>query len=480
MPGASKRVRPNVLLFLPDGLQARLLAADSPCHIPNFRKLVDRGVQVTHAHTPLPTCSPARASLMTGLLPHNHGMWQVEQCAPPDQCLLRDRPHWAQRLKDSGYRTGYFGKWHIERSDDLRRFGWDEDGGWHGARFADAARDIVHEHAIAPDPRFSRVQTGPEGYRPYLHYTATELPLERMNVSVPVTLAGRFLDDALTGGQPWCCAVSFSEPNESLIATRDALSHYDIDDIDLPPNFDDGLGGRPALYRRAQRIWKDMTRRQWQELRACYYARVTELDALFGRLMDRIERAGQIDDTIVILSSDHGRYSGAHGLDGHNIGAFEEIYRIPMVVAGGSLPRGVPAHARVALQDLCPTILELAGLPTFGGADSTSFAALLRRPPSASTPLAKGFAEYNGNRYLLSQRVAWDDHWKLVFNGFDEDELYDLEEDPHELRNIAAGDPSKVEALMRQIWQRVRETRDQPLSEAQYYTYRFPALGPDA
>ncbi|HYF48013.1 MAG TPA: sulfatase-like hydrolase/transferase, partial [Planctomycetota bacterium] len=254
------------------------------------------------------------------------------------------------------------------------------------------------------------------------------------------------------------------------------------DAITLPPNFDDDLSTRPALYRRTQRIWQEMTRRQWQELRACYYARITELDLLFGRLMKQIEETGQLDNTIVILTSDHGRYVGAHGLDAHNIGAFEEIYRIPMVLAGPGIAHGQEAHARAALQDLCPTILELCGLAPFVTPDSQSFAPLLRNPPDRSTPLGRGYAEYHGNRYLLTQRVAWDGAWKFVFNGFDEDELYNLENDPHELRNLAALPEYsvRVETMMRQIWKRVRETGDKSLAEAQYYTYRFPALGPEA
>ena len=117
---------PNILLFIADGLRGQALEPDSQVVAPNVRALAAGGIQVDNAYTPLPTCSPARASLMTGLLPHNHGVLQVEHVADADQCVLRvDKPHWAQRLQGAGYKTGYFGKWHIERNLKLADFGWE-------------------------------------------------------------------------------------------------------------------------------------------------------------------------------------------------------------------------------------------------------------------------------------------------------------------------------------------------------------------
>ena len=119
--------KPNILIFLPDAMQAQVVTPDHDCKTPNFDRLAQRGVRFTRAHCPLPTCSPSRASLMTGLLPHNHGVLQVEYCVDDDQSVLRtEHPHWAQRLSDAGYRTGYFGKWHIERSNRLEEFGWQD------------------------------------------------------------------------------------------------------------------------------------------------------------------------------------------------------------------------------------------------------------------------------------------------------------------------------------------------------------------
>ena len=102
--------QPNLLLFLTDGMQAATVDPGHPCLTPNIDRFAERGVRFSHAHTTCPTCSPARASLMTGLLPHNHGVLEVEHGRDADQCVLRtDKPHFAQKLSAAGYRTGYFG-----------------------------------------------------------------------------------------------------------------------------------------------------------------------------------------------------------------------------------------------------------------------------------------------------------------------------------------------------------------------------------
>ena len=95
-----------------DQMQGRVLEPDSPCQTPHLDGLAARGVRFRRAYTPNAVCSPARASLMTGLLPHNHGVLYVVHTVDDDQAVLRTQhPHWAERLTEAGYRTGYFGKW---------------------------------------------------------------------------------------------------------------------------------------------------------------------------------------------------------------------------------------------------------------------------------------------------------------------------------------------------------------------------------
>ena len=137
------------------------------------------------------------------------------------------------------------------------------------------------------------------------------------------------------------------------------------------------------------------------------------------------------------------------------------------------------SEARVGLHDLAPTLLELAGLPPIGAPDSRSFRTVLADERHAAG-YTRGLAEYHGGRYRLTQRIVWDGPWKLVWNGFDFDELYHLDDDPHEMRNLI-DDPARqdqVAALMRYAWQVVRDTGDRALFNSHYPILRLAPVGP--
>jgi len=493
--------RPNVLILMADQMVGRVLAPDHPCQTPNFDKLRDRGVRLTRAYTPNAVCSPARASLMTGRLPHSHGvMWVTHTITAPSGDLDPDLPHFAQRLRAAGYHTGYFGKWHAERSNDLNRFGWAVDGNQAppdgtpkaGTKASDPIpgdydpAGYLHEH---PGP----------GYRHQVFWGVTDKPVEQRNVGRIAGRASGFLDDAFAGDQPWCCFVSCPEPHDPFICGREAFERYDVDAVEPPANWADGLAGRPGLYRRAAKVFAHLTEREKKEAAACYYASTTEIDEQYGRLIDKVEAAGQLDNTIVVMTSDHGELLGAHGLYLKNIGAFEETYEIPMVLAGPGVAAGPGAgdvEARVGLHDLGPTLLDLCGAEAIDTAgESRSFADLLREPAAHLDAWQTGFAEYTGGRLHITQRVVWDGDWKLVFNGFAGcDELYNLAADPGEMTNLLAapggvedqrelGDlpadtRAAAERLYARMWQAIRDTDDHELANLHYPILRVAPLGP--
>jgi len=474
--------RPNILLFLPDGMQGRLVEPGHLCRTPHIDRIAAMGVRAHRAYSPSPTCSPARASLMTGLLPHRHGVLELEHYLDPDQSVLRDQfPHFAQRLRAAGYRTGYFGKWHIERSNDLRRYGWDVDGGWRSPSFRRYVEERRVDEEPAIDPLLSYYNPGPDGYETHLHYGVTDVPMERRTVGVPASLALEFLDDAAASAQPWCCAVSFIEPNEKMICGRAAFEQYDLKAITLPATLDDRMDGRPNIYRRQQQVWADLTEKEWREARACYYGLASEVDSQIGRILDLLEARGELDNTVIVVTSDHGRYLGSHGLDGHNFGAFEEIYHVPLIVAGPGLPRGVCTQARIGIHDLPATLCQLTGTPWPTYPESRSCVEVLRDPRRVPDDWRQGYAEYHGTRFRLTQRVAWKDQWKFVFNGFDFDELYDLDNDPHETRNLIDNPryAEQVHAMMSYVWRMIRDTNDRPLWTSHYYSLRFASIGPN-
>ena len=471
---------PNILLFVADGLQGQALAPGSPVVAPHIRALARRGVQIGRAYTPLPTCSPARASLMTGLLPHNHGVLQVEHTVDDDQCVLRtDKPHWAQHLQKAGYQTAYFGKWHIERSLQLEHFGWEI-----GRPLGQEAHRKTSEQGMTAEsaliPELSRYHQGPAGYNDTLHYGVTDVPPEDRGISRPTEAACNYLRQAPTD-RPWCCVASYYEPNEAMIVSRPAYDLYDADQLQLPANLRDDMADRPNLYRRQREIFQCLSDRQWRRALACYYGRISEIDQQLGRLLAVLEETGALDNTIVFFTADHGKYVGSHGFEAHNCGPFEEIYNVPLIAAGPGLAAGVHSRARVGFHDLCPTLCELAGARPIEVPDSRSFAALLKDPKERESEFNTGYAEYHGTRFPLAQRIYWEDEWKFVFNGFDFDELYNLDRDPAEMTNLAAlpQHAGQVRYMMGCIWKWIAATGDGALVNTHYYSMRFAAVGPN-
>lgn len=473
---------PNILFLMTDQMQGGVLDPNHPCMTPNLDRLARRGTRFTRAYTPNAVCSPARASLMTGLLPHNHGVLEVTHVVDDDQCCLREEyPHWAQRLQEAGYRNGYFGKWHIERTNELERFGWDVNCESSQPAVTEYVASVDGAYAGVTDEGLTRViDDSPDGYRSSRLYGVTDVPAERHHVGMLTDIAENFLKDAVKQDQPWCCFVSCGEPHDPYVCAREDYELYDVDSLELPANAFDEMADKPGVYRKSARVFANLSERERKEAMACYYASITGIDRQYGRLIDVVEKAGQLDNTIIVFTTDHGDFLGAHGLYCKNIGSFEEAYNIPMIVTGPGLAEGEVSDARVGGHELCPTLLELAGAEAIDVPDSNSFADVLADPTKA-VQHTTGFAEYYGGRWRLTQFLYWEDEWKFVFNGFDFDELYNLADDPYEMTNLA-GNPAHADMVKRMttgVWRELKKTGEQNAFRTHYPPLRLGAVGPN-
>ena len=419
---------------------------------------------------------------MTGQLPHTHGVLEVEHGRDDDQCVLRTAyRHFAQNLSDVGYRTGYFGKWHIERSQDVARFGWQESVVKGAVHVKNLGRGQAGPATFQLDESLTGYIEGPRGYKRILHWGVTDTSLHDRYPGLTVADAKQFLDERMADSEPWLCCVSFSEPNEALVAGREAFEKYDPATLPLPENFFDDLSDRPNIYQREQLIGRDISEEHWRNARASYFARITEVDQMVGQLMDHLEAAGQLENTVVIFLADHGRYVGSHGFDAHNFGPFEEIYRVPLIVAGPEIKPGTECRAQVSIADVGTTICSVGQADPIETPDSRCFASLLREPEVVTDEFQTGYAEYHGTRFPLMQRILWQDDWKFAFNGFDFDELYNLADDPFEMTNLInrPDQQSRVETMMTEVWRRVRDTNDRAILESHYFSMRLACVGPD-
>ena len=371
-----KKKSPNILVFMTDQMQKNPLDTNHVCKTPNFDQLIQRGTHFQKAYTPNAVCSPARASLMTGMLPHNHGVLWVTHTMDNDQGLLRtEYPHFAQRLKELDYTNGYFGKWHVERSEKLVDFGWDVDCGLEGEGMQDIRKNLpkVSENLVMSH------YLKQEGYSDTLFYGVTTVaPEDRFLGKVP-EMAIDFIENQ--GGNPWCCFGSLTEPHDPFGCGEDAYREYEGKEIALPENFEDPMLDKPDIYRRSAEVFQDISQQQWQEAIRCYYASITEIDAQFGKIIERLREIDQLDNTIIIVTTDHGDMLGSHGMYGKNIGAFEEIYNIPLIFAGPGISQG-SSDARVGLHDIYPTLMEYLDISKVS-TDGQSFLPVLQDPVKA-------------------------------------------------------------------------------------------------
>lgn len=464
--------KPNILFLMMDQCRADVFDDDHPCRTPHLDELKQRGVRLTKAYTSNPVCSPARASLMTGLLPTRHKVRWVTHTV--DQQLAeidKTKAHWAQSLQAAGYKTGYFGKWHVDNSCVDYNRGWDVMIEMHDKEFK------ARKQEVSVANRFDLQQ---DGYGDVCLYGHDDFDTDHQCMGVAPQLAREWLQGGIVDGDnPWCCFVSIIEPHDPFVCTTDMYNSYDVNALPLSDSHSDDLSNRPGLYRRCQGIFSDMTERQHHEARACYYASITEIDEQFGRIINDLKEKGVYDDTIIVVTSDHGEHLGDHGLYAKNIHPGEGVYRIPLFISGPGISQQGDVPARVAIHAIGSTILELCELDALSETDEPAFTGLLNGEENIAD-FQNGYAENEGSRWMLSQRIVYCGDWKLVVNGFDEDELYNLVGDPAEVNNRIA-DPSIEEQrkeCYRYFWQRIQAVGDHTLNKTAYPPLRLLPYGP--
>jgi len=460
--------RPNILVLMSDHTNAQALAPHSPCRTPNLDGLVAGGaVRFGRCYTTNAICSPARASLMTGTYPSTHGMWDCTHTQRREWVNVSDRlTYWSQPLAAAGYRMGYFGKWHVEQTLRLQDFGWGEyDLSCHSAR----PEVVPGSEVVVRNP----------GYRPYRLAAAAK---DDSVASHPAFEAGiDFLRRAAGGDEPFCCFVSTAEPHDPYIPPERFLNMYDPAVLPVSPTLRDELAGKPEVLRRMQSVWKDLSDDDWRTISACYWALISFLDHEVGRILGVLEEIGAAENTIVVVTSDHGDMLGGHGLAAKGVGtSYEEVYNIPLLMRAPGLTAGREDNAAlVSLVDVGPTLLDLCGLEPMQPCHGRSLRPVL--DGSAETAgWQDAYGEFFGQRFVYTQRIVWHGPWKYVFSPGGVDELYNLADDPHERVNLAADAARRpvLEDMARRMWRKMKAIGDESLFNTNYATLRTAPIGP--
>ncbi|QLG27609.1 sulfatase-like hydrolase/transferase [Halorarum halophilum] len=450
--------RPNVLFVLTDQERYDYTAPDGPpVETPELDRLSRDGVRFERAYTPTSICSSARASLLTGLYPHNHGMVNNTHEADAIQPNLPpDLPTFGEGLADVGYRNTYLGKWHVGRDQTPDDFGFSYLGG------SDAHHDNI-------DSAFGeyRADMGVEVDEADLEdpiYTddgslvaATDpVPVEATR---PYFLAERTIEElrrAADADAPFFHRTDFLGPHHPYVVPEPYASMYDPDEIELPNSYAETFDGKPQVHENYvdYRGVREFGRETWAEVIAANRGFMTLIDDQVGRVLNAIDDLGLTDDTVVAHASDHGDFVGGHRQFNKGPLMYEDTYHVPLQIRWpGVVESGSVDDVPVRLHDLMPTFLDVCDAPIPDGLDARSLRPLLEGDRPDDWPEAV-VSEYHGDEFgLYTQRMIHTGDYKYVFNSPDVDELYDLRDDPAELQNLI--EHPDFEAVRRDLRERL-------------------------
>jgi len=436
---------PNILIFLVDQMPRDVVMPGHPCHMPNARRLAEEGIMFTKAFTCSPHCCPSRATLMTGLYPSRHGVFNnVDTNTAFQRGLNPGIRTFSEHLKEAGYRLAYAGKWHVSNEETPADRGWQELTKYQKNRLSRRNEDW-EKVAQRPDvPDYLR-QRG-EIFRP--GWGSTYAIGKRLYGPDSYTKASWYREAVLPGiraipelakqNSPWAMCIS-TDMGPSTDVPAEIAELYDPKDVTLPASFGDMMDDKPRVYQRMRyQIWGQLTEDEVRQSIAHYWALCTLQDRYLGEILAALESTGQADDTLVVFLSDHGDYLFAHGLRCLGIPSFREVYHVPAIVRW---PRGIVNPGRevdefISLADFAPTFLELANCTSEDDLTGRSLLPFLRNETPPDWPDA-WYSQTKGNEVYYTQRIVQTKRWKYVCNWFDFDELYDLEADPHEMVNLA-------------------------------------------
>ena len=418
--------RPNIVLLLADQLRRDALGCygNTVCRTPNIDRLAAESMRFDQAYTTSPVCSPSRASLLTGLYPHNHGV-MLNTHIKPAWCLglTADVPTFSRILKDQGYALDYVGKWHVNAYHGPQVFGFD--------------RHIISEHR-------NSTRSGTEIYvdfpgHPFCVAATSVMPKEQERTSCLFEKGIELLRQRAKESEPFFLRIDTPAPHFPNIIPEPYASMYDPDQIPPWPNFEESFDGKPAAQLRKHEEWHLQNKdwHWWSRVVAHYYGDITLLDECVGRMLDAIKECGLSHNTIVILSTDHGDSMGSHRHFEKAGTMYDEIFRVPLLVRTPAAEGGA-SDCFVRLMDLMPTLCELGGAAVPPALDARSLKPLLGHESPKHWPDSV-YAEHHGEVWgFQSQRMVRTTGWKYVFNPHDLDELYDLASDPFEKLNLAS------------------------------------------
>ena len=413
---------PNIILITLDQLRYDCVgfAGVYPVKTPNIDRMAENGVFFTNAFTPFPTCCPARQSLLTSKRAESFGcMWNYDYMHM--RGLPEDADTFSRSLSEAGYNSSYIGKWHVNNKNGLI-YGYN--------KHIDETDYFKYINSKYGNIEWKNSWFGEESPIPY-------------EDSAPFWLTERAIEELKSycaKRAPFHINLNFSEPHLPCRPSAPYSRLYRSGDAVKWKSFDESFENKPYIQKQQLYNWniEEMTWDDWSKTVAHYYAVITQTDAAIGRLLDTIDEYGLYENTVVIITSDHGDTCGGHRMIDKHYCMYEDIIKVPLIIR---YPERVKAKMYNGLVynclDLGVTICDMAGARPIQGETAGKSLLPLLLDENADKLREEVMITHNGQQFgLFTQRAVRGKKYKYVFNAADIDELYDLENDEGELRNL--------------------------------------------
>ena len=476
--------KPNILLITSDQQHHDTIGKfNSKIQTPSLDRLCNEGMNFTRAYCPSPVCTPSRASIITGQYPSSHGAWTIGVKLEETVETI------GELLYKNGYSTGLIGKAHfqpltsvpgqesIEGQPTLRdlEFWKNFKGPWYGFEHIELARNHADESHVGQHYAIWMEQNGLSDWKEYFQ----PVPGETSKYAPPIAreydywarpdrvwqldekhhytnwTAERSIEflDQQKDDKPFFLWTSFQDPHPPYVLSDPWASMYNPSDMspgtlkegehDLnPPHFGktqttnpdfenwhspfNAHGCMSHLYP-MEELKKDM---------AIYYGMISFMDKNIGKIINKLDQIGELDNTIIIFTTDHGHFIGQHGLIAKGPFHYEDMLRLPFIVRWpGKVPQNSSSSSLLSLVDLAPTFLKVAGIdiPTqMQGVDQTDV--FYGNEESIRSHI---FVENRHNPKMPHLKTYINENYKIsIYREANYGELFDLKNDPNEYNNL--------------------------------------------
>ncbi|SDT30902.1 Arylsulfatase A [Paenibacillaceae bacterium GAS479] len=493
--------KPNVLLITSDQQHWNTIGAfNSEIHTPNLDRLVRQGTTFNRAYCPNPTCTPTRASIITGMYPSQHGAWTL------GTKLMEDRHTVGEDFLAAGYQTALVGKAHFqplgstEEFPSLEAYPFLQDldfwknykENFYGFNHVELARNHVNEAHVGQHYALWLEEKGCDNWRDYfLPPTGTMDRTQMYTWPIPeefhynTWIAERtnaLLEQYESNDESFFLWSSFFDPHPEYLVPEPWDSMYDPDQLTIPtmvpgehdrnpphfaktqedkPDFSDlaetgkGIHGYRSHNYYEYGHQPKLTDYDKKKLVGVYYGMVTMMDKYIGRILDKLDELGIADNTIVVFTTDHGHFFGQHGLQAKGGFHYEDLIKLPFIARyPGHIPAGQTSEAIQSLVDLAPTFLSFCDIKipyAMTGVDQ-------KKVWLGESGHARDHAicEFRHEPTTIHQKTYVDSRYKItVYYNQTYGEIFDLQEDPQELNNLwddPAAASLKSELLLKYAW----------------------------